>query len=126
MTGGWRMRHPVRRLVAFLLTLDAALAAVGVASVLAGAAGHATLVLVMIALRALTAALEAAGAWLLIGRRPAGVPIVRAAVVAAAVWVTAGIGFRLAPTNLDPAFRLPTVAAYWMVALLVLALLRRG
>ena len=125
MTGGSRVRHPVRRLVAFLLMLDAALAAVGVASALSGAAGHATLVLVMIALRALIAALEAAGAWLLAGDRPAARPIVCAAVVAAAVWVTAGVGFRLAPTNLDPVFRLPTVAAYWTVALLVLALVRR-
>jgi hypothetical protein len=125
MTAGLREQRVVPRLIGAGLVLDAVWAGLGVASGLAGAAGHSALVLVMIALRALTGALEVTGAWLLANDRPAARPIVRSAAVAAAGWMTLGVGFRLAPSSLDPAFRLPVVGLYWVCALFVLAILNR-
>ena len=109
-----------------LLFIDALSAALGVASALPGLFAHGAPALAAIALRGATGALEATAAWLLLGDRLSGVPIARLAVVLAAVYATLGVGLRLAPTNLDPAARMPVVAGYWAYALVVLTLLRRA
>ena len=115
----------LRWLAAGLLFADALSAAAGVAGALAGLSARGIPAVSMIALRAMAGALEATGAWLLLERRPAAAAIAKAGVLTAAVYATLGIGLRLAPTNLDPAFRAPVVMAYWAYALVVFGLVRR-
>ncbi len=82
-------------------------------------------VIAMVGLRGLSGALEATGGWLLLQQNPAAHAIARSGVLLAAIYATLGIGARLAPTNLDPAFRMPVVFGYWAYALIMFGLLRR-
>jgi hypothetical protein len=81
--------------------------------------------LLVVVARAVVGALQLISGWLLFGARPPAVPIARIAVVSSAVVTTVGIGGRLAPTDLDPAFRWYAVAAYWAYALGLRWLLKR-
>ena len=116
--------RPLRLLAAALLLFDGLSAAFGVATATAGLAAHSPGVIAMVGLRALAGACEASGGWLLLQENPAATPIARVGVLLAACYATFGIGLRLAPTNLDPAFRQPVVVGYWAFALVVLGLLR--
>lgn len=115
----------LRLLASALLLVDSLSAAVGVAGTLTDLPVHGLPALAMIALRGASGALEATGAWLLLQYNPAAGPIARGGVLLAAAYATLGIGARLAPTNLDPAFRLPVIAGYWAYALVMFTLLRR-
>jgi len=118
-------RRAVRLVAAALLLADGLSAALGVAATFPGLVAHQFPALAMITLRAASGALEATGGWFLLGHNPAAVPIARAGVLVAATYATLGIGARLAPTSLDPAFRFPVVVGYWAYALIVLTLLKR-
>ncbi len=118
-------RRALRLLAGTLLLFDGLSSAVGVASALPTLAAQGPAALGAIALRGLVGAFEATGGYLLLARNPSAAPIARVGVILAAVYATIGIGARLAPTNLDPAFRHPVVVGYWAYALIMLSLLRR-
>jgi hypothetical protein len=116
----------LRLLAAGLLFFDALSAALGVAASVSALAVAGLPVVAMIALRGLSGALESMGGWLLLQRSQAARPIALSGTFLAALYATFGIGARLAPTNLDPAFRLPVVFGYWAYALTMFAMLRRA
>ncbi len=112
-----------RKTAAWLLLADALSAAVGVATLLPGLAMHAAPVIARIVLRAGAGMLEGAGGFRLLNGRASGAALGRAGSLVAALYVTLGIGFRLAPSSLDPSLRLPMVALYWLFAAIVWLLL---
>lgn len=119
MTGETRARRVRRWAAAGLLGVDALSAVVGVASLLPGILAHSPVVIAMVLLRAASGWLEGAAALRLFDNRSGAVPLARTGVLLAAFYATLGIGLRLAPTNLDPSLRLPTVVMYWLLAAVV-------
>lgn len=117
------MRSPLRILIGGVLILEGLSAALGVAGRLPMLPVYPIPVLLMIGARGLIGAMEAMSGWLLLDRRPVAVPMARLAILLSAVHITLGVGFGLAPTNLDPAFRTPFVVGYWIFAALVWAAL---
>ena len=115
----------MRQLLALLLVLEGIATPIWIARLLPSLAAYDALVLVVIVARLVTAAGLFMGGWLLTNQRPAAAPIARAALLVSAVLTTMEIGFRMAPSNLDPTFRWPVVALYWVYALGVSWYLRR-
>jgi hypothetical protein len=109
----------VLRLAAFLLVIDALLTGVWLANLLPVLAAYDLLVFALLIARGFTAAALFTGGWLLLGDRPAAAAIARGALLVSAMLLTIEIGFRLAPSNLDPTFRWPLVVLYWLYALAV-------
>lgn len=107
------------RVAAFLLVIDALLSGVWLASQLPLFAAQDALVIVLLIARGFTAAALFIGGWLLLERRPAAFAIARGALLVSAALITAEIGFRLTPSNLDPTFRWPVVALYWVYAVVL-------
>ena len=70
----------------------------------------------LIVARGLVGALQFAGGWTLMARRPAGSVLARAALVAAAIVTTLDVGFDLAPMDVYPWWRWQVTAAYWLYA----------
>lgn len=115
-----------RKAAAWLLLADALSAAIGVAMLLPGLPMHAPPVIAMIALRAGAGLLEGAGGFRLLEGGASGAALGRAGSLVAALYVALGIGFRLAPSSLDPSLRLPMVVLYWAFAAIVWLLLAGG
>jgi hypothetical protein len=109
----------VIRLAAFLLVIDALLTGVWLANQLPVLAAHDFQLIALLVARGFTAAALFMGGWLLLGGRPAATAIARAALLVSAALITFEIGFRLAPSNLDPTFRWQAVMLYWLYALFV-------
>jgi hypothetical protein len=109
----------VLRLAAFLLVIDALLAVLWLANQVPALAGQDALVIVLLIARGFTAAALFIGGWLLLERRPAAFAIARSALLVSAALITIEVGFRQAPSNLDPTFRWPVVVLYWLYALAV-------
>jgi hypothetical protein len=59
----------------------------------------------------------------LIEQRPIAVGVARVTLVGSAVLTTLELGWRLAPSNLDPAWRWPVVVGSWIYAAVWLMLL---
>jgi hypothetical protein len=107
----------VIRLVAYLLIAEGLLGALWLANLVPVIAAHGPVTIALIVARGLVAAAQLMSGWLLIRRRPPGAPIARGALLASAALVILEIGLRLAPSNLDPTFRWPVVAAYGAYAM---------
>lgn len=115
----------MRQALAFLLSLEAIVTVIWIAGLLPSMAAYDASVLGLIAGRAIVAAALFMGGWLLLHQRPAAAPIARSALLVSAGLMTVEIGFRMAPTNLDPTFGWPVVMLYWLYALGVWWYLRR-
>lgn len=63
--------------------------------------------------------------WLVTQRRPPGDALAPLAAAATALVVTAGMVWRLLPNNLDPSFRVPVAALYWIAAVVIGLVLTR-
>lgn len=119
------MTNALGPIAATLLAIEGALGALWVTGRLALIASTDPGPIAVILARAVVGALQLTGAWLLFERRDAAVPIARVAVLGSVIVTTVGIGWRLAPTNLDPALRWYFVGAYWVYALALLSVIRR-
>lgn len=115
-----------RRAAGVLLVVDGAGAALAFAALLPFLATHAATVVATVVARAAIGAVELVAGMFLLQEREPGARLGRIAAGLTAVGGTLAIGFRLAPSSVDPSMRLPTVAGYWLFAILVLALTRRG
>jgi hypothetical protein len=103
-------------LLGFLFLLEAALTGLWITRLLPSLGVYDATADVLIASRALVGAVELMTWWLIHGRRPTAVPLARVVLVASAVLTTLEIGWRIAPSNMDPAWRWPYVTAYWIYA----------
>lgn len=107
----------MRRVLGVVLMVDGLLTAAWFAGLLGSLSARDTPSVAAIVLRAATAVVAVTGGWLLTQRKPPGALLAAIAAVSAAAVVTAGVVWRLLPTNLDPSVRLPMVALYWAFAL---------
>lgn len=107
----------LRTFFAILLALEALNAMLWAARIVSAASAYDVVVLLMVLLRVVVSALQGAAAWLLTGGAPSGVPLARLAFLASALLLVGEIGFRLAPSSLQPGLRMPVVVAYWLYAL---------
>jgi hypothetical protein len=78
------------------------------------------LVIVVVALRVMATVFQAACTWTLIQRLPPALVLTRWTFPAVAALVTLEVGLRLAPSSVFPGHRWPLVAAYWLVAAVVI------
>ncbi len=69
--------------------------------------------------RLVAGVLSVIAGWLVTQRRPPGDGLAVAAGLTTAALVSAGMVWRLLPSNLDPGLRLPVAVAYWLVALMI-------
>src|SRR4051812_1723816 len=106
----------VRTVLGPLLIAEALLTSFWIARHLPGLFARDTITVVIIAIRAMAAALALMSGMWLIERRPIARSAARVALVASATLTTLELGCRLAPSNVDPAWRWPLVAASWMYA----------
>lgn len=93
---------------------------------LPGLTSRAGVTIVIVAARAIVGALGLVSGMWLIERRPIAIVTARVTLVASAVLTTLELGWRLAPSNLDPAWRVPFIAGSWIYALVWLLVLRRS
>ena len=106
-----------RGLLAFLLIAEALSTAFWIAGIVPKLASHDALVVSVVVLRGLVGALQlGSGAFLLAGR-PAATVLAQFALISSAVLNMLEIGFGFAPTSLEPMYRWPIVALYWVYAL---------
>ncbi len=121
----------VSRIVALLFLVEAALTIAWLTSLLSTIRIYGGVTLTLMAARAVVAALQFSG-WMLLSRaqgasaapRP-GIPIAGIAIIASALLTTVEVGWRLTPSNLDPTFRWPFIAGYWVYAAAVIGVLAR-
>jgi hypothetical protein len=106
----------MRHILAILLMLEGLSTGLWVTGLLPTLVVYDAVALALIALRALVGVLAFASGWWLLSRRPLGVVMARWALLLSAVLTTVEIGGRLAPSNLDPAFRWWYVTAHWVYA----------
>ena len=116
----------VRYVLGPLLMIEALVTSVWIARHLSGLMARDGVTIAVVAARALVGALALVSGMWLIERRPIAVATARLTLVASAVLTTLELGWRLAPSNLDPAWRWPVVAASWIYALAWLIVLRRS
>src|SRR5437016_120041 len=97
----------MRLVLPTLLILEGMLAALRIANLLPTIMVYDAVALILIALRGGVGALAFVSGWLLRIKRPPGETLAQAALLSSAVLTTLEIGARLAPSNLDPAYRWP-------------------
>ena len=116
----------VRFVLGPLLIVEALMTSLWIARHISGMTSRDTITIVLFVIRAITGAFAVvSGVWL-IERRPIARPIARAVLLASAMLTTLELGFRLAPSSLDPAWRWPVVVASWIYAAVWLIVLRRS
>lgn len=106
----------IRAVLAPLLIAEALLTSVWIARHLPGMTSRAPITIAIITSRALVGTLGLMSGMWLIERRRIGAAVARVTLVASALLTTLELGWRLAPSNLDPAWRWPAVAGAWMYA----------
>lgn len=107
----------MRVLLAVLLGIEALNAVLWASRIVSTAAAQDALVLLMVTLRIIVSAVQAAAAWMLMSRALPAVTFARWAFGASAVLLVFEIGLRLAPSSVQPGLREPLVAAYVLYAL---------
>ena len=117
------MTATLRTVVALLLVLEVLNSTLYALRIVSVAAVYSILVLGMVGVRIAVTALQATAAWQLFTRAPSGVALARLGLAASAVLIVLELGFRLAPSNVLPGWRYPTVAAYCLYALVTIAIL---
>jgi hypothetical protein len=96
------------------------------AGLLPGLVSRAPLTVLLVVVRAGVGALQIVAAWMLMRDSPSGRPIAIATLAASAMLITFETGWRLVPTNLDPTYAWWLVAAYWIYAVVAIAMLSGG
>jgi len=99
---------------------------VWIARHLSGLMARDAVTIAVVAARGLVGALALVSGMWLIERRPIAIVSARVTLVASAVLTTLELGWRLAPSNLDPAWRWPVGAGSWIYAALWLIVLGRS
>lgn len=112
-----------RLMVASLLVLEGLSTGVATVTRLPSALIYPAATLVMLGLRALVGVVQFAGGWMLLRGQPPGVFFSRIALLSSAALLTLELGFDLAPGSLFHSWRWPVVIAYWVYAVVMLALL---
>ena len=115
----------LRNVVAFLLILQAAITSVWVAGHLSGLGGYDAIVIVAFVARAMVGALQLMSGWWLLDNRSIAFTLARVALVSSALLTTIELGWRIASTNLDHAWRTPAIIGEWIYAAIALWFLRR-
>ena len=118
-------RGLVVRLLSFLLIGEAIVNGLGVATLISALPGHDTSVVIFVLVRGLVSASQFAGGWSLADRRPSGLTLARASLLAGAILTTFDVGLNLAPTNIPYWYRWHWTAIYWVYALVAIWFLRR-
>ena len=116
----------VRYVLGPLLMIEALVTSVWIARHLSGLMARDAVTIAIVVARGLVGALALVSGMWLIDRRPIGAATARVALVASAVLTTLELGWRLAPSNLDPAWRWPVVAGSWIYAAVWLIVLGRS
>lgn len=111
-------------LLGFLLLFEAVLTGMWIARLLPTIGIYDVVALIVMANRAVVGAAELLAWWLIRTKRPLAIPLTRIVLVASAVLTTLEIGWRLAPSNIDPAWRWWYVGGYWVYASFWLVYLR--
>ena len=120
------LRVALKNTIATLVFMEVAVNSLWIAQLLSSIVYRRPLTWVLFLARVVLTALELKSATLLLDERNAGPALVRAVLLASAALLTLEVGFRLAPTNLDPTFRWWLVGAYWAYALVIRWVLRRS
>lgn len=111
--------------LALLLLLEGFWTALWIAGLLPTIGAQSRTVVTVITLRAMVGVAEIMAARFLLARRAGARPLAQMTLIGSATLLTVEIGARLSPTNMDPTYRWPLVAAYWIYAVAVSAYLRR-
>jgi hypothetical protein len=115
----------VVRLLSFLLIAEAIVNGLSVATLISALPGHDTSVVIFVLVRGLVSALQFAAGWSLAERRPSGVALGQAALLAGAVLTCFDVGLNLAPTNIPYWYRWHWTGIYSAYALAAIWFLRR-
>ncbi len=115
----------MRRLLGFVLLLEAALAALATLRAVPSLPGYDAIANIVILARAAVGALQLAGGLMLVERKPPGPALARAALLASAVVTMLVVGLRLAPSDVYYWIRWQFVASYWAYVLVGIWILRR-
>jgi hypothetical protein len=75
--------------------------------------------------RGLAGAMQLTTGWGLASRRPSSPALAKWVLLVSAVLLTIETGWRLTPTDLDPTWRWPLIAVYWLYALVAAWFLQR-
>jgi hypothetical protein len=112
-----------RAILPTLLLLEAALSALWIWGLVPGFPARDMATIAIVSTRGVVSVFQMVSSWCLRTGRPFAATLTQRTLVAAGLLMTLEIGFRLAPTNLDPTFTWHVVIAYWAyVALAVLTL----
>lgn len=111
----------IRLVLSGLLILEGLYTAVWIAGLIPTLVAYDALTLTVIAARGAVGGLEFVAGWWLGSRRPGAGALATWTLLASAALLTVELGARLAPSDLDPAFRWPFVAGYWVYTLLAAA-----
>lgn len=109
----------LRRMIGVALMVDGLVTALWFTTLLASLGHRDSLSVAVIIARVGAGALCVIAGWLVTQRRPPGDALAPMAAAATAALVTAGTVWRLMPTNLDPAWRLPVAGLYWGAVLVI-------
>ena len=107
-----------------LLILESFGTAVHLARLLPTLVVYGPVALMLMAARALVAALQFTSGWMLWDDRPPARPIAMFSLAASALLAIPEIGLRLAPTNIDPTFKWWTVIVYAIYAAVMIVSIR--
>lgn len=113
----------MRRVIGVALMVDGLAAALWFTTLLGSLGTREPLSVAAIVARLGVGALCVIAGWLVTQRRPPGDALAPIAAAATALLVTAGTVWRLLPTNLDPAWRLPVAGLYWCAAVVIVLVL---
>lgn len=109
----------MRRVIGVALMVDGLATALWFTTLLSSLGTREPLSVAAILARVGVGALCVIAGWLVTQRRPPGDTLAPIAAAATALVVTAGMVWRLIPTNLDPSFRLPVAGLYWSAAVVI-------
>lgn len=109
----------MRRVIGVALMVDGLATALWFTTLLGSLGTRDPLSVAMILARVFAGALCLIAGWLVTQRRPPGDALAIVAAALTALFVTAGIVWRLIPTNLDPTWRLPVAGLYWCAAAVI-------
>jgi acetyl esterase/lipase len=114
----------VRVIIALLILLESFFAATHLTSLVPTLVVYPWFTLALLAMRLGVSFVQFAGGWWLLQRRPPGASLVGWSCLASAGLRTLELGFRLAPSNLFPAYHWPLITGYWIYAIAVASYLR--
>ena len=109
----------MRRVIGVVLMVDGLATGLWFTTLLSSLAVRDSPSVAAIVARLVSGVLCVIAGWLVAQRRPPGDGLAVTASLATASLVSAGMVWRLLPSNLDPGLRLPVAVGYWVVALVI-------